>query len=262
MIPAMPLEGLPVDPPKAFDPKLIHENDAILDHIKKLIEKQSIHNICMRALVDIDDENNKNKKQLTLIDNQIKVFFVVACSGAIKLIAKIGAREIMVQVGKLYSMEVAELAIKSVSKKIPLAGTLLAAGFSAIRLCNNEPVKAVGEVISGILPWCGNYGKIGSIAIDTLMIIHDANRLLRSTEQTYEEDKEFLTLDSCYKALDVEIANPTKKEVDNAFQKLIMQLHPDHKKEVAGQSNERANNIIINYLTMCKDFICKQKGWN
>lgn len=248
-------------PVAAFDPQKLHDNEDVLHEMEQMIAKQSIHNISMEVLSKSLEENNNNKKQLQLIDNQMKVFSVIASAGYLKIIVKIGANEIAFLVARFCSIETAQLAIKSMANKIPILGTILAAGSSAIRLYNNEPIKALGEMISGALPWFGTYGRYGSAALDILMTIHDAQRLLRITNQEKGGEEE-LTLETSYKTLGIKIANPSKEQVDSAFQKIIKQLHPDHKMEIAQKLDAGTCNVLIHHVTDCKKFLYQKNGWS
>lgn len=255
------INGLTPTVAQPFDPNMVQNNVDIHKSMEKIKKKQSIYSICMSVLGCSINKNKKHQTQLQLVDKQAKNFFVTTSTGALKLIVKIGSKEIAFQVGKLYSIETAQLALKSSAKQIPMLATLLAASSSAIRLYNGESIKAVGEIISGVLPWFGAYGRVGSVAIDTLMILHDAQRFLKVSKQQNEEHHE-LTLDIAYKILGVKVKEPTKNQIDISYQKLIQTLHEDQQQKIGGKPGSEIYNTLVIHATACRDFIYNEKGWS
>jgi len=225
-----------------------------------------IYNHKQFSLTDSSDNYNNNKNLLGKVDYQITTFVVNGTSGVIKLIVKIGVKEVAFQVGKLYSMKAGKLASKIAVKNIPIVGFGLATLFSLNRLKDGECIKAVGEALSGLLPFLGSYGVVGSVALDVLMISHDVQRFFKTTEKEilFEEDGEeynVLTLQKAYTALRIKIANPKKEQVDSSFNKIINELHSDRKENLSKISFIDDYEGLTKTAIACKELIYKEHGW-
>lgn len=184
-----------------------------------------------------------------------------------KVIVKIGAKEAVFQVAKLFSIEAAKKASAvTAAKVIPIVSVIVGIGLGIFRVIKGwkagdktEYIKAAGEVGSGILACFPGWGTAASIAADVGMASHDVYKTVTSSNlnmlgENSAQAKE-MTLEEAYIGLGLQL-NDTKELVDRHYREFSRALHPDRH---ADQQEEFT--ILQQFVNECRDKIYATNKW-
>lgn len=174
-----------------------------------------------------------------------------------KIVTKIGGKEIIFSVVRLFSTEMAKTSSKICGKVLPFAGLGIGVFAGGYRLYKGQYLKAGIEVASGSLSLIPVIGTIISVVIDALLGLHD----IYACDDSPVSVDHTLTLEEAYKALTIESKDPTKEEVDQAYRSVIPELHSDIIKQSGNEKLIEDGDEITSFATACKEFIYSERGW-
>ncbi|MGZ3632717.1 MAG: hypothetical protein ACXWM7_00080 [Parachlamydiaceae bacterium] len=197
-----------------------------------------------------------------------------------KVVLKVGSRHFVFHVAKILSVESAREAAKMAAKVVPFVGLIIGAAAFAYRYKSGEPLKAVGEVASGLvgliplgavlapsLTGLIPFAAILAPSIDAIMGLHDMYECSNAFEANQVSNvtvEQEMTLQTAYKTLLIESENPTQEEVDHAYRLLTGDSSSDpiqNENKIKDLSTIKNCDNLMVMLSASRKLIYKQRGW-
>lgn len=180
-------------------------------------------------------------------------------SGVCKLLIKTAGKDVILALGKIALKEGGQQAIKGVIKFIPVVSLFIGIGCAIYRFINakkvQDYVKGIGELVSGATACIPVYGTSISVACDIIIGSHDIYDAYQTAANIQVDIK------SAYKILSLDdTLPPSMEEVDAAYKKMAIPLHPDRIQEFGKFIAANMNNIIT-VLNVARDSIYKARNW-
>ncbi|MBA3238091.1 MAG: hypothetical protein H0T62_07055 [Parachlamydiaceae bacterium] len=223
--------------------------------------------LASKQLNEITQQLYNTNQQLAEIQGRKIEKIVGGVSTIIKIVMKIGGKEIVFQITKLFSLQAAKTASKICAKVIPFISLAIGIGACGYRCWNGQYLKGGGELISGAIGCIPGIGTILAIALDTIMAGHDIYECYHSHDEETPDIFEYtLSLENAYDALSIKNKNPTQKEVDYAYRYAVKRVHSDslayeEEEEDGGGLNVKKSDELVSFLTDCKEFIYEEHKW-
>ena len=136
---------------------------------------------------------------------------------------------------------------------VPIASAGIGVACGVYRFKKGEIAKGILEIISGGIVFIPGFGFFISLGIDMLLFAHDVK---------YSSFFETKGLADLYQIIGIpqDNRNPTKEEVDEAFQLSIQALHPDGIIEEDGYAVITSNDAEA-ALNAARDEIYEMRKW-